>query len=240
MTLMISTIRGLLPCALAVLAACAPLSPQQTEYPVGRTRMVLPQPGAWEDLGTFDEAIPLLPEPEDRIPLQTRAVGLRGPQKELLAVLLVQTNSANYPREPVRWSGNCPPQQGVTVEDATVGSHVRVDCLRLKRWVDSPQWLQKNQPGLAQWLGSRQIALGKPYSHVSYRYATEGGALVSVQALVDQRLLRPKTSNNEEFLLAGRPALQWGHDLAQAARVSAGMMDGYLAIPPFPYPAPTP
>ncbi len=240
MTLTISTTRCLLPFAFAVLAACAPLTPQPAEYPVGRTRMVLPQQGAWEDLGASDEAIPLLPEPEDRIPLQTRAVALRGPQKELLAVLLVQTNSTNYPREPVRWSGSCPRQQGVTVEDATVGSRVRVDCLRLKRWVDNTQWLEKNQPGLAQWLASHHIAFTKPYSHVSYRYATEGGALVSVDALVDQRLLRPKTSNNQEFLVAGRPALQWGHDLAQAARVSAGMMDGYLAIPPFPYAASTP
>ncbi len=33
----------------------------------------------------------------------------------------------------------------------------------------------------------------------------------------------------------GRPALQWGHALAQAVRVSTGMMDGYLAVPPFPY-----
>ena len=31
--------------------------------------------------------------------------------------------------------------------------------------------------------------------------------------------------------------VQWGHDLAQAARVSAGMMDGYLAVPAFPFPA---
>lgn len=230
----------MLPCALAALTvltlgACAPLERQSAEYPVGRTRLVLP-PGEWEDLGASDEAIPLLPEPEDRIALQTRAVGLRGAQKEWLAVLLVQTNRTNYPREPVRWSGSCPQQQGVTVEDITAGSRVRVDCLRFKRWVDSPQWLEKNQPGIAQWLGSRKIALSKPYSHLSYRYATEGGAVVVVDALVDQRLLRPKTRNNQDFLVAGRPALQWGHDLAQAARVSTGMMDGTLAIPPFPIP----
>ena len=38
-----------------------------------------------------------------------------------------------------------------------------------------------------------------------------------------------------EFLAAGRPALQWGRDLAQAARQSVSMMDGYLAVPPFPF-----
>jgi hypothetical protein len=239
MNLTISTIRCLLPCALAVLAvlaACAPLPSQQPEYPVGRARLVLPQ-GAWEDLGATNEAIPLLPEAGDSLALQTRAVALRGAGKELLAVLLVQANNTRYPRESVLWTGSCPRQQGVTVDDATHGSHVRVDCLRLKRWVDSPAWLEKNQPGLAQWLAGRKIALDKPYSYVGYRYATEGGALVVVDALVDQRLLRPKTRNNQEFLVAGRPALQWGHDLAQAARVSAGMMDGYLAVPAFPFPA---
>jgi len=75
---------------------------------------------------------------------------------------------------------------------------------------------------------------------MSYRYATVGGATVTVDALVDQRLLSPKTRNNQEFLAAGRPALQWGRDLAQAVRVSTGMMDGYLAIPPFPFAAPSP
>ena len=31
-----------------------------------------------------------------------------------------------------------------------------------------------------------------------------------------------------------------GRDLAQAARVSVGMMDGTLQLPPFPYSVPTP
>ena len=47
--------------------------------------------------------------------------------------------------------------------------------------------------------------------------------------------------NNHEFLAAGWPALQWGRDLAQAVRVSTGMMvDGYLAIPPFLFAIPIP
>ena len=56
MTLTISKFRRLLP-LLPVLAvtvftvACAPLTvPPQSEYPVGRGRLVLP-PGAWQDLG---------------------------------------------------------------------------------------------------------------------------------------------------------------------------------------------
>ena len=81
--------------------------------------------------------------------------------------------------------------------------------------------------------------MSQPYTYLSYRYVTEAGVWVTVDALVDQRLLRPATRNNEEFLVAGRPALQWGHDLAQSVRVSASMMDGHLAIPPFPFPAPT-
>ena len=61
---------------------------------------------------------------------------------------------------------------------------------------------------------------------------------MTVEALIDQRLLRPTTRSNDEFLVAGRPALQWAQDLALAVRQSASMMDGHLAIPPFPFPTP--
>ncbi|HRN64365.1 MAG TPA: hypothetical protein PLA98_05950 [Alicycliphilus sp.] len=228
-----------MPCALLTLTACAPLASQQAEYPAGRARLALPA-GAWEDLGTSDQAVRLLPQPDGRIALQSRVLGLRGAQQELLAVLRVQTNRGNDWQGPMFWTGSCLPQQGVAVEDATKGSRVRVDCLRFKRWVDGPQWLEKNQPDFAQWLLGRKLAVSAPYSYMSYRYATEGGAMVAVDVLADQRLLRPRTRNNEEFLVAGRPALQWGHELAQAVRVSTGMMDGYLAIPPFPYAAAAP
>ncbi|HRM48232.1 MAG TPA: hypothetical protein PK518_04645 [Alicycliphilus sp.] len=228
-----------MPCALLTLTACAPLASQQAEYPAGRARLALPA-GAWEDLGTSDQAVRLLPQPDGRIALQSRVLGLRGAQQELLAVLRVQTNRGNDWQGPMFWTGSCLPQQGVAVEDATKGSRVRVDCLRFKRWVDGPQWLEKNQPDFAQWLLGRKLAVSAPYSYMSYRYATEGGAMVAVDVLADQRLLRPRTRNNEEFLVAGRPALQWGHELAQAVRVSSGMMDGYLAIPPFPYAAAAP
>ncbi|MBO9678898.1 MAG: hypothetical protein J7556_11710 [Acidovorax sp.] len=223
--------------ALLALGACAPLEKQSPEYQAGRARVALPA-GTWEDLGRSNEVIPLLPAgfEDNQIPLQTRAVGLRGAQKELLAVLLVQTNRTNYPREQVRWSAGCPLEMEVTVVDATKGSRVRADCLRVKHWLAGTKWLEKDQPGLAKWLGSHQIALAQPYTYVGYRYTTEGGALVVVDALVDHRLLRPKPRDNQEFLRSDQPAQWWSRELAQAARVSAGMMDGYLAIPPFPVP----
>jgi len=239
MTLTISKFRFLfsLPCAL-MLVACAPMTvPPKAEYSVGRSRLVLP-PGAWQDLGATDVALPLLPGPGTTVPLRTRAVGLRGAQGELLAVLRVQTNRSGDLTRPVVWSGYCPQQKDVIVDDAAASSPVRADCLRFKRWASSAQWLDKNSPELVTWLDSRQIAIKQPYSYFSYRYATEGGALVELDGLVDHRLLRPKTQNNEEFLTSGRPAQRWVEDLAQAARLSVGMVDGFLAIPPFPFPAP--
>nr|WP_298212063.1 hypothetical protein [Acidovorax sp.] len=232
MTLIISKFRCLLPCAIAVLmAACAPMTvPPQAEYPVGRARLVLP-PGAWQDLGAADDAA-------GRAALQTRAVGLRDAQGGWVAVLRVQTNRTGDLQGAPQGASQCPLQRDVTVEDIAAGSPVRADCLRFKNWGSSAQWLEKNRPDLAQWLDSRQVALKQPYSYLSYRYVTDAGASVVVDALVDQRLLRPKTRNNEEFLVAGRPALQWGHDLAQAARLSVSMMDGYLAVPPFPFATP--
>jgi hypothetical protein len=227
MTLMTSKFRYLLPCALGILVAgCAPLTvPPQAEYPAGRARLVLP-PGAWQDLGSTDEP---------RAALQMRSVGLRGAQGEWLAVLRVQTNRtgalAGFPLGP----GDCPRQQNVMVTDPAANSPVRADCLRLKNWGTDAQWLEKNRPDLVQWLGSRQIALKPPYTYLSYRYATQAGAWVAVEAVVDQRLLSTRARTNEEFLLAGLPAEQWSRDLAQAARLSVGMADGYLAVPAFPF-----
>lgn len=240
MTLTLSTLRNLLPCALLFLAACAQLPPDQAHYPVGRGQIILP-PGDWQDLGTTEQALPLLPQAEGRIPLQSRAVALRGPQKQLLAVLRVQTNrSALDWAGHISWPAHCPQQQGMLVEDAAEGSRVRMDCLRYKRRADDRQWLTQHQPELAQWMASRQLAISTPFSYMSYHYTTADGAMVAVDALVDQRLLLPRTSGTEAFLHAGRPALFWGRDLAQAVRVSVGMMDGTLTLPPFPYSVPTP
>lgn len=234
MNLTMSTLRGLLPCALVAISACAPLAPQPNEYSAGRARLVLP-PGGWEDLGVSNEAVPLRPEPGERVPLQTRTVALRGADHALLAVMRVQTNRTNDWPESVYWSGErCLPQQDVTVQDFTQGSRVRMDCLRFKRWAKGPRWLQENETEFAQWLATKQLEVKAPYSHLSYRYATQGGVLVAVDVLADQRLFNPRARNNREFLAAGQPALQWGRDLARAVRVSVGMMDGNLVIPPFP------
>lgn len=229
---MISKFRCLLPCAMAVMmVACAPLTvPPREEYPVGRARLVMPTE-AWQDLGATEEIV-------DRSLLQTRAVGLRNAQGAWLAVVRVQTNRDGRLSGSAPWSGACPPQDNVAVQDAAASSPVRMDCLRLKRWASNAQWLDKNRPGFARWLTARQISVAQPYLHVGYWYATAGGATVVVDALVDQRLLVPRARNNEEFLAAGLPARQWARELSQAARLSIGMMDGYLAVPPFPLPDP--
>lgn len=230
MNLMISKFRCLSSAALAVwlMSACAPMTvPPKTEYASGRARVVLPA-GAWQDLGTSEEAA-------GRLPLQTRTLALRGPQGEWLAVLRVQTNSDSKLNGSPAGVGYCPRQQDVVVEDAAAGSPVRADCLRFKLWGSKPRWLEQNRPDLVQWLGTRQMVLAQPYAYVSFRYVTEAGIWVTVDALADQRLVSIKPRSNEEFLTAGRPLEQWARSLAQAARQSAGMLDGYLAVPPFPF-----
>ena len=234
--------------AMGALTACTPLPKTPAPITAGRSQLVLP-PGEWMDLGSSDEALTLLPELGATLPLQTRTVGLRGPDSTWLAVLQVQTNSTNYPRSETRWTDTCPKQQGVLVEDATavatdkgtLTSHVRIDCLRFKRLANYEGWMEKSQPVLAQWLSSHNAAPSQPYAHLHYRYATQGGAYVDIQAVVDQRLLRPATSNNHEFLAAGRPGQTWTHALAQAGRQSTAMLDGTLTIPAFPiFPIPLP
>jgi hypothetical protein len=229
--------------ALGTLTACAPLQKTPAPLTVGRGQLVLP-PGDWVDLGSSDQDLILLPEVGDTLPLQTRAAGLRGPDGTWLAVLKVQTNSTNSPRAETRWTDTCPKQQGIWVEDATAGetpkgrltSHVRIDCLRFRRLANHDGWMQEHEPVLEQWLSHHKVAPNLPYAYLHYRYATQGGAYVDVQAVVDQRLLRPPTHNNHEFLAAGRPGQMWMHALVQASRQSTGMLDGTLSIPPFPFP----
>lgn len=218
------------------LSGCAPIPAGPAEYSAGRTRVVLPS-ADWEDMGASDEALPLHPLPGS-FALQTRAVALRGANKELLAVLLVQTNRSDIPRDHTLWTGACPAQQDLVVQDAASGSPVRIDCLRFKRWANNAGWIEKNHPAVAQWMVAHKAVLSRPYSHLNYRFATQGGSYVQINAMVDQRLLTPKSRHNEEFLRAGLPAYEWSNKVAEAARVSTGMVDGFFAVPPFPYPLP--
>ena len=219
------------------LGGCAPIPAGPAEYSAGRTRVVLPS-AEWEDLGVSDEALPQIPQPGS-FALRTRAVALRGASGELLAVMLVQTNRSDIPRNATLWTGACPAQEDVFVRDATAGSPVRIDCLRFKRWANNRAgWLEKNYPDVARWMSEHKAVMAQPYSHLNYRFATQGGSYLQINAMVDQRLLTPKVRHNEEFLDAGRPAYEWSAKVAEAARVSTGMVDGFFAVPPFPYPAP--
>lgn len=223
--------------AVLSLAACAPLQPDLPR--VGRAQLELPAGAAWEPLGGSNEVIDVLPDDTSNdIPLSMVAWGLRGPAKELQAVMLVQTNSSNYLRDTTFWTAPCPRQEGVDVTDAAQGSPVRIDCLRYKRRADTANYLSENRPRVAEWMARHKIELSKPYSHILFRYAGTGGAFIAVDVVVDQRLVRPDTRNNEEFLHAGRPALAWGERLAEAARLSTGTMDGRLVVPPFPFTVP--
>lgn len=244
----VATAAGVAWLALALaLAACAPL--QQPEYTVGRTRLSLPvEPGqTWHEVASANEARSVISDTlGERIALHSRTLALRGPREELLALLRVQVNASNYDRAHVRWVGQCPRPDGVDVHDATQGSTVRVDCLQLKRYA-SADWLAQHQPQFVQWLGHATTAtatatataqaawpVGSVASFLSYRYASERGALVQVDVLADQRLLRPMTRNNFDFMQAGQPAHVWSEAVAHAARQSASMVDGFLALPPFP------
>lgn len=219
------------------LAACAPLQPDLPR--VGRAQLEMPLGASWEPLGRADEVIDVLPDDTaNDIPLSMVAMGLRGPARELLAVMLVQTNSSNYLRDTTFWTAPCPRQDGVEVQDAAQGSPVRIDCLRYKRRADTANYLGGNRPRLAEWMARHKIELPTPYSHILFRYAGTGGAFIAVDVVADQRLLRPDTRNNEEFLVAGRPALAYGEKLAEAARLSTGMMDGRFVVPPFPFTVP--
>ncbi|MDA8456476.1 hypothetical protein M4R22_17070 [Acidovorax sp. GBBC 3334] len=218
------------------LAGCAPVQPSLPH--VGRAQVDLP-PGDWEVLHRSSLVLDVLPDDVAAdLPMETTVLGLRGPGKDrpLLALFFVQTNATNYPRDTTLWTAPCRQQDGVFVEDKTRGSPARADCLRYKRRADTGEYLVRSRPVVAQWMAEKHLAPSGPYSHVLYRYANSGGAFMSIDVIASQSLLRPVTRNNDEFLVAGRPAFEWSEKLAAAARVSTSMMDGRLVIPPFPVP----
>ncbi|AVP58927.1 hypothetical protein C7H73_01020 [Pulveribacter suum] len=220
----------------ALLAGCAPVQPDLVR--VGRAQLQLP-PGQWTTLAGDSTVFDVLPDDTAHdLPMQSRLLGLRSSSGELLASVLVQSNADNYPRDETLWTWSCPAQKGVQVEDAANGSSVRIDCLRYRRRADTEGYLAASRPQLARLLAAHQAVPAQPHSHIAYRYSTPEGGFIAVDVLADQRLLRPPTHNNLEFLRAGRPAQEWMHQLREAARVSPAMMDGRFVLPPFPQPLP--
>ena len=225
--------------ALLGLAACAPVQPDLVD--VGRAQLQLPSApsGQWQPLGdeasaTFD----VLPDDTAHdLPMRSRAMALRNARGDLLATLLVQTNATSHPRDATLWSAACRPAKDVQVDDFSSGSPVRIDCLRYKRHADAG-YLKASHPELARWIDGHKAEPLQPYAYMSYRYSTAEGGYVAVDVLADQRLLRPPTHNNEEFLRAGRPAQAWMLQLRQAARQSVAMLDGRFVVPPFPQSVP--
>jgi hypothetical protein len=221
--------RLLLALAAAVLAGCA-VVPASAPH-AGRVQLLLPA-GDWVDLGSGAAAFEGEPAPPRA--LQSSAIGLRGADRQWLAVVLVQANRQGDPRDRFLWSATCAPERGVQVMNPAEGSPLRVDCLRYKPWADNNGWLRGHHPELADWLERQQAVPARPYAHLDYRFSTETGAWVALHAVVDQRLLVPASRSNHEFLLAGLPARQWSAEVARAARTSTAMLDGTLALPPFP------
>ena len=203
----------------------------------GRVTIGLPA-GDWVDLGAGQELLPASGQGPAVIGMGTRAVGLRGSQGEVQAVVLVLANAEGNPAQVTQWGQACVESPGMRVVDQAKRSPERVDCLRIKRRAIADNWLDSHEPQVSQWLAARNIPLPYNAMLVSHQFGNKAGAYVAAYVLADSRLLEPVTRHNAEFLNAGVPAVTWSRELAQAVRVSTGMMDGRLNVPAFPLPQP--
>lgn len=222
--------------AVALLTACAPLSPNTAQ--VGRTQVSLDSNPdlQWKYWGTDSEVLNVLPEDlsKDK-PLTAKLWQMRTTLGELVGVMSVRSNVDSLDNRNTVWTEDCPKQKGVLVE-RTQGLNVgRVDCLRIKRTANSTDWLAANDPAMATRLEAAGIFFARPVSYVSYQYTTSNGGYVEVQVLADHRLVRPQTRNSVDFLAAGRPLVDWSQDLALSVRQSTGYINGVMNVPPFPY-----
>lgn len=169
-----------------------------------------------------------MPAAAAKVVLRSRALVLRGPQRETLAVLLVRTNASNLFWKPVTWGVGCPRELDVLMRDDASGSPDRLDCLRLRRNADAQQWLQRTKPETQAWLERNRLQPQRAYSHLSYRFATEDGGFVELQIVADQRLLQTETGSQV------RQQRAWALAVASAARDSLSSLDGQLVVPAFP------
>ena len=219
------------------LAACTSTRLDTGLPSAGRVTIGLPA-GDWVDLGAGQELLPASGQGPAAIALASRAVGLRGSQGEVQAVVLVLANVDANPVQVTQWGQACEAGPGMRAFDGAKDSPERVDCLRIKRRAVANGWLGDNEPQVNQWLAARNIPLPYNAMLVSHQFGNKAGAYVAAYVLADSRLLEPATRNNTEFLNAGVPAVTWSRELAQAVRVSTGMMDGRLNVPAFPLPQP--
>ena len=227
-----------LACAVACvagLAGCAVTDPSRSE--LGRYKVALPA-GDWSEIAVGTAfAAPAAVGDARLLPLRTRAWGLRAADGSYQAVALLHLGDVS--RSNASWARACPEQRGVLVTDATSGSVNRIDCLRLRRWAHFEDWLDRSRPDLARWAQQQSVRLSGAPAHVSHMFTTANGELLMLDVLVDQRLVRPETRSNEDFLRAGLPAEAWSERAAQAMRQATGMFDGHLGLPAFPYPITT-
>ncbi|MBB6576130.1 hypothetical protein HNP33_000178 [Comamonas odontotermitis] len=222
--------------AVALLTACAPLSPNTAQ--VGRTQVSLDSNPdmQWKYWGTDSEILNVLPEDLSKNkPLTAKLWQMRTTLGELVGVMSVRSNVDSLDNRNTVWTEDCPKQKGVLVE-RTQGLNVgRVDCLRIKRTANSMDWLAANDPAMAARLEAAGVFFARPVSYVSYQYTTSNGGYVEVQVLADHRLVRPQTRNSVDFLAAGRPLVDWSQELALSVRQSTGYLNGVMNVPPFPY-----
>ena len=222
--------------AVALLTACAPLSPNTAQ--VGRTQVSLDSNPdlQWKYWGTDSEVLNVLPEDLSKNkPLTAKLWQMRTTLGELVGVMSVRSNVESLDNRNTVWTEDCPKQNGVLVE-RTQGLNVgRVDCLRIKRTANSMDWLAENDPAMSARLEAAGIFFARPVSYVSYQYTTSNGGYVEVQVLADHRLVRPQTRNSVGFLAAGRPLVDWSQELALSVRQSTGYLNGVMNVPPFPY-----
>lgn len=219
------------------LSACASTQLDTGLPSAGRVTIGLPA-GDWVDLGAGQELVPANGQGPAAIGMGTRAVGLRGSQGEVQAVVLVLANAEGNPAQVTQWGQACEAGPGMRVVDQAKRSPERVDCLRIKRRAVAGDWLASHEPQVSQWLAARNVPLPYNAMLVSHQFGNKAGAYVAAYVLADSRLLEPVTRNNTEFLNAGVPAVTWSRELAQAVRVSTSMMDGRLDVPAFPLPQP--
>lgn len=212
----------------SLMVGCARIPPNTA--PAGHVRLALPA-GSWTQVGPVEAVT--VPSGAGQAPAQRQVMALQDPQGGWLATVVLTATRPQTWQAPDR-PPSCVAHRAEQLERTDATGPTRIDCLRFRLHASQQGWMHEYHPDVEDVLLAHKAFPRAPYAWASHTYTTDSGIYVRLDVVVDQRLVEPKARNNAEFLVAGRPFEEWTRQLGRAVRASSGMLDGHLALPPFP------
>jgi hypothetical protein len=203
---------------------------------VGRAKLTLPQ-GEWISISAQEADLDYGGPKRGTLKADTTTRALVDKNKNLLAIVTIRAGANNVTSGAMRWVLGCKKYGNEYIDDATKGSHTRLDCLRVWRSFNHDQWLKENTKSTYEELQKLGIKPSQIGYRVLHQVGNGNGAFVYVSAMLAFEPLAaiPNAAKGSNAKYPGMPGVAYGQLLAEAARASVGSLSGELVVPQIDY-----